>query len=136
MARYISIKPQGDVIDEGLVKGRIRLRCNFLVEKAYSETFLKEIVNRLEAESVGTFGTTIFGSSAADLPEGAGPFLTLRQSGGLEPDGVQNSYDVPAYLKPALQVTVVASTYEAANTMMCAAYSALVGVRNMSLSGA
>ena len=134
MARYLEIVPVGEIIDEGLVKGRIRLRFNIRVEKTHSNTFLQELIKRLVDTGVGT-SANIFESSRAEIPEGAGPFLTIRQSGGLEPNRIHNAVTgTVAYQRPSAQVTVIASSYPSANTMICAAYSALVGVRNVSLS--
>lgn len=102
--------------------------------------FLDEIAARLVAQNVGVLGTNIFLSSAAKLPAGDGPYLTLTETGGAAVGGfrgeggrIQNAAGRHVQ-SPGAQVAVRAKTYQAARTMSKAAYLALDGVWNTTLS--
>lgn len=135
MSRYREITPIQEPFDGGLDKaGRVMLRCNFRIIKTPSVSLLTELIGRLVSLGVGTSGTNIFGSSRAEIPVGAGPYLTIIETGGTSPDRTHNEVVTPAWQQPSVQITVRAKTYESANVMMRAAYSALVGVRNVTIS--
>ena len=96
--------------------------------------FLDDLASVLQTAGVGTIGTDIFLSSAAVIPQGNGPYITLAETGGMAPTRVAN-YRVPNTQRPTAQVLVRASTYPAARTMIDAAYFALDGIFNATLSG-
>lgn len=103
--------------------------------------FTDEMAARLEAMGVGTRGKDIFVSSQAKIPAGDGPYLTLTETGGVAPGGfrggggrIHNEAGVHVQ-SPGAQIAVRASTYEAARAMARAAYLALDGIWNTTLSG-
>ena len=95
--------------------------------------FLDEIAARLVAQGVGTVGSNIFLGSKAVIPVGAGPYLTLTETGGSAPTRVHN--EAPAHTqRPTAQIAVRAQSYLVARTMAKAAYLALDGVFNTTIS--
>lgn len=95
---------------------------------------LDEIAARLVAQGVGTTGSNIFLGSKAVIPTGAGPYLTLVETGGSGPTRIQNKTSANTQ-RPTAQVAVRAQSYSSARTMCKAAYDALDGVFNTVLSG-
>jgi hypothetical protein len=98
-------------------------------------SFLDEVVARLEAQGVGSFGTTIFKGSKAIIPTGVGPYLLISETGGLAPSPTQNN---TATERPTAQLLSRAATMPAAMTQLKAAYDALGGangLHNIVLSG-
>ncbi|MCR4301792.1 MAG: minor capsid protein [Sulfuricaulis sp.] len=103
--------------------------------------FLDEVAAKLVADGVGALGTSIFMSTKAVIPTGAGPYLTLVETGGAGPGGfrgtggrTQNVAGV-ATQHPGAQVACRASSYPAARAMAKAAYLSLDGIWNTTLSG-
>lgn len=96
--------------------------------------FLEEIAGRLVDQGVGVIGTNIFLSSAARMPVGNGPYLTLTETGGAAPTRVHNKTSANTK-RPSAQILVRASTEQATKTMIEAAYNALDGVYNTILGG-
>jgi hypothetical protein len=96
--------------------------------------FLDEIKDRLVAQGVGTYGSNIFLGSRAVIPEGDGPYISLTETGGTAPTRIHN---VPGAhtQRPTAQVLVRASSYLVARTKAKAAYAALDGVFNTTISG-
>ena len=86
------------------------------------------------AQSVGVFGSNIFLGSGAVIPTGDGPYLSLTETGGNAPTRIQN---VPGAhtQRPTAQILVRAKSYLTARTMAKAAYAALDGVFNTTLTG-
>jgi hypothetical protein len=87
----------------------------------------------LSGDGVGTNAgpnKNLFVSSQKVLPAGAGPFLSLVETGGSTPENTQNSTIVPAYQRPGAQIVVRADSYPDAYAMARAAYNSLVKVRN------
>lgn len=135
-AWYREITPLQEPMDMGLdpTGNRARVGFNVFAIKGASDTFIEELVKLLTDAGVGTFGTNIFASTSAEIPVGAGPYLSIVETGGTSPERTQNSVAVPAYQRPTAQLVVRASTYSAARTMARAAYNALVGVRNQTVT--
>ena len=94
---------------------------------------LDDLAAKLVAAGVGVTGTSIFLSAASILPSGAGPYLTLIETGGVAPTRVQGS--TSATIRPTVQVAARATTYAAARTMAQNAFNALDGIFNTALSG-
>lgn len=94
---------------------------------ANDDDFLDNIGTILVAAGVGTIGTNgnIFKTTKARIPTGAGPYLTLIETGGSGPEGTHNDDDRPAFVKPNLQMVARGQSYVAAKAMVQAAYSAL-----------
>lgn len=96
--------------------------------------FLDEIKDRLVAQGVGVYGSNIFLGSKAVIPTGSGPYLSLVETGGSAPTRIQNKESANTQ-RPTAQILVRATTYPAALNMSRAAYIALDGVYNTTLSG-
>lgn len=94
-----------------------------------------ELAAKLVASGVGVLAKSIFIGSRTALPNGAGPYLTLIETGGYFPLRTHNSVSVPAYQRPTFQIMCRAATYPAARLMCQNAYDAFAGVRNELLSG-
>jgi hypothetical protein len=140
MTRYLRITPLQEPFDLGLDDNqRPMVGFNILCEKVESDTFLEEVVRILELAGVGLRGTTIFTTSKSGLPtSGEGPWLKIRETGGLPGRRIQNQ-TAPAYPRPAAQVVAVAAgapdtAYARARTMARAAYVALVAIKNTDVS--
>jgi hypothetical protein len=118
--------------------GRVQVSFNILVTKAPDGNLLKEIVRVLVAAGVGTYqqsgsGGNIFVSSKASVPSGAGPFLSIRSTGGTSPLGTHNAGPV-SQVRPSVQFIARASTWDAAEAMAFAARNAFKDIRNQHIS--
>jgi hypothetical protein len=96
-------------------------------------SFLEEVAGRLVSQSVGTLGSNIFLGSKAVIPPGDGPYLVLIETGGSAPTRVQNKASANTQ-RPTAQISVRAKTTPVARAMAKAAYDALDGVFNTTLS--
>lgn len=96
--------------------------------------FLDEIAAKLVGAGVGVLGTNIFLGSGALIPAGAGPFMTIIETGGSAPTRVQNKASASTQ-RPTAQIAVRATSYATARAMSKAAYDALDGTFNATLSG-
>jgi hypothetical protein len=133
MARYLAVQavnePHDIGPDEADPEKRPRVVFDVLAMMRPSATFVEELLSVLEAAEVGVQGTTLFGSSQATWPAGAGPFLMIRATPGAAPIGIHN-LGAAALRRPGARVQVRASTVAAAMAMAQAAYTALVALRN------
>lgn len=135
MTFYREIDPDTEPFDmTPETNGRAQVAFNIRVVKAFSETFAEELVKRLEDTSVGTYETDIFVSGKAQIPSEGGPYLSIKETGGVSALRIQNDVAVPAYPRPAAQILVRAETYEDARAMARAAWNSLAAVRNMDLA--
>lgn len=117
-------------------QGRAQFAFNVLAEKMPSADTELDLVNRLVSQSVGVFegsDRTIFKGLQAVLPNGDGPYLTVKSSGGAGPLQVQNRTGDQAYRRPTLQIVVCGKSVAATRAKAQAAYNALASVLNMSL---
>src|SRR5580698_2180580 len=96
-------------------------------------SFLDDMIWQLTQQNVGVLNKNLFVSSAAVIPSGNGPFLTITETGGRAPSRIQNQNS--AYMRYPTAQIVVRGTQVAALTMMAAAYLALDGIYNMVLNG-
>jgi hypothetical protein len=103
--------------------------------------FLDDIASVLVTAGVGVLGTSLFLSSKAVIPSGAGPYITLTETGGMGVGGfrgeggrVQNKAG-SSTVRPGAQVLVRASTYGAARSKSTAALVALDGIWNTTING-
>lgn len=96
--------------------------------------FLDEIMARLVAQGVGVKGSNIFLGSGAEIPTGDGPYLSIIETGGSAPTRVHNAAGAHTQ-RPTAQLTSRAKSYNSARNMAKAAYDALDGVFNTTLSG-
>lgn len=97
-------------------------------------SFLDDIVNRLVAQNVGAINKTIFRSSQAHIPDGAGPYITVTQTPGSAPTRRHNA-TTPSTQRPMAQIVARAANYEDAYSKIHEAYNALDGIYNTVLSG-
>jgi hypothetical protein len=135
MAWYQEINVVQEPMDIGLDEhSRPMWAFNITAVKSYSKTFLEEIVSILETATVGTFGVDISHGKKHVVPEGAGPFLSIIQTGGTTPLRTHNEITTPAYQRPAAQLVARAATTPAALAMAQDAYEALVGIRNVAVT--
>jgi hypothetical protein len=132
MTWYQRIRPINQPFDIGLDMSTKRAQVAFSVDvvKGPSATLAEEIIALLTtAPAVGVLGTTIFGSTKAQVPAEGGPFLVVREDGGASPLYIQND-EGPAYPRPGVTVTAIAPKYSEARTMAWAAFNRLAVVRN------
>lgn len=129
--RFLSITPLQEPFDLGELDDSGRRQCvfNVLARKEPSATFLRELVAILEEAGVGKLDIDIFASTGAVLVRGDGPFLFVKATGGSGPVGTHNG-GAGATRRPGAQLVAKASTWEAAEALAQAAYSALVAVTN------
>ena len=122
---------------------RIMFSVNLRAICAPTAEWEKEIAQILIDAGVVTKGVDLFSGPDAPIPNGQGPYLTLNNTGGPEGERTHNSVDVPAYERPTMQLIIRAGDdtsrtppggYDAGLAMATAAYLALVGVRNTTIT--
>jgi Bacteriophage minor capsid protein len=96
-------------------------------------TFLDDLAARAVALGLGVIGTTLFMSSKAVIPAGAGPITSMTETGGSGPGFIHNQ-TTPAYHQPGAQIMVRAATYPAAKTRADELHAAFT-LHNATLSG-
>jgi hypothetical protein len=96
--------------------------------------FLDEIKDRLVAQGVGVFGSSIFLGSKAAIPSGDGPYISLTETGGTAPTRIHNQTGANTQ-RPTAQILVRAKSYLTARTKAKEAYLALDGVYNTTITG-
>jgi hypothetical protein len=132
---YLGLTPLNEPFDLGPDEsGRVQFSCNFVALKRPSLTFVQEVLAVLEAAGVGTRAVDLFGSSQVAIPgsDVDGPFLTVRSTGGMAPEGTHNA-GAGAYRRPGLQVIAHARDASAAEAMAQAAFGALLALRNQAV---
>lgn len=99
--------------------------------------FSRDIVTLLEAAGVGTYGTSLLRSTSVVVPPviPSGGMIVVVDSGGPPPLRTHNSVIRPAYIRPTAQLVAHADDFDSADALSHAAYDALVGVRNVVVSG-
>ena len=95
--------------------------------------FLDDIVKILTDAGIPT--ASIFVSSKAVIPVGAGPYISVTETGGSGPEGTHNSTVLPAYVRPNAQILVRATSYPTARTTADTAWNALFAVKNQLVNG-
>lgn len=96
---------------------------------------LDEIRDRLVAQGVGVYGSTIFNASTALIPGGDGPFISLTESGG---SGSLRTHNGTAVARPSVQVLTRGKNYSVTRTKAKQAFEALggdKGLHNVTLTG-
>ena len=101
--------------------------------------FLEELRDRLVAQSVGVYGSTIFLGSGADLPKlgdtrGKGPFISMVETGGTAPTRIHNQSSANTQ-RPSASIIARGVSSQTTRAMAKAAYDALDGIFNTTLSG-
>jgi hypothetical protein len=99
--------------------------------------FIDDLITILTTAGVGTFNVNIFASSKAQIPTGAGPYLSITQTSGSGPENTHNAAGIGriAYERPNAQLLARAQTYPAALGMIDAAFKAVFPVRNRFVNG-
>jgi minor capsid protein len=98
-----------------------------------------DVITLIVTANLGTYsptdaGTILKGSKSV-IPAGAGPFITLTETGGSDVEGTHNLTTVPAYVKPTVQVVVRASSYDVAFARAQAIYNLIYPIRNRMVNG-
>src|SRR5215467_13861399 len=96
-------------------------------------TFVDEVIARLESKGVGTFNSNVFASSKAVIPSGPGPFLVVIDTGGTGPTRVQNQKGAKTR-RPTAQITARGELPVLAREMALAAFDALDGIYNETIN--
>ena len=134
-AWYQELNPTQEPFDIGLDGNKRQLwSFNLTAVKSYSKLFPEELLALLVAAGVGTFGTDIFVGARADIPDGAGPYLSILPRGGTTPLRTHNEIGPPAYQRPSAQLVARAKSSVQARARADAAYEALVGIRNQTVN--
>lgn len=127
MTWYLNISKLAEPVDFGKDEtGRPVVALNFEAHKAESATFEEEILSLLEAAEVGRRGVDMFASSAAIVPDGAGPFLVMHTT----PGATRIRTRTTELVKQSARILVFAGTTTAAKAMAFAARAALKDLRN------
>jgi hypothetical protein len=103
--------------------------------------FLDDIASVLVAAGIGTLGVDIFLSSKAVIPPGAGPYITLTETGGMGVGGFRGeggrtqNKTRSSTVRPGAQVLVRGSSYPATRSKSNAALNVLDGLWNTKING-
>lgn len=97
--------------------------------------FLDDLVTVCVAAGLGTYGTNIFVGLKAALPSDGTPFLLIIGTGGLGPMNTLDKVSPPAYHQPGAQIVARAADYVDAETLIRAAYLAVIAVCNKTING-
>ena len=92
--------------------------------------FVEDIASLFVTAGIGTVGTNIFYSTRAEVPDTEGPFITLTETAGFQPQRIQNNVTRPGFFIPGAQVLVRGTYYVATRDKAVAAHLCLFGVRN------
>ncbi len=115
-------------------QSRIKYGFNLIAIRRPSATFPAELIRILVAASVGTANTNMFYSSRTTVPKGAGPFLTITETGGMGVERTHNVVATAAYLKSGAQIVVRGDSTAAVRAMAWAAFNALQPIRNSTIT--
>lgn len=91
----------------------------------------REVVKVLEDAGLATFGTDCWVGSPASIPDGAGPFISVWDTGGSFTDRFQHGSD---YERPTCQVAVRAAGYQVAEARAIATWRALKSITNTTIA--
>lgn len=135
MSRYLSLNTVQEPADIG-VDGNNRSMFSFHVDAtvAYPVDKLEEEVARLLYDAgLGAVGTNVFIGSAAVIPTGPGPYINIIRQSGYAPDQTHND---DKYQRPSCQIVTRALGYLVARTRAVAAWQALDGKHNTTVTAA
>lgn len=132
---YLDIRASSDILDLGLDGAdRQMFAFNIIATSRSSDDFEKELVSVLVDAAVGTLGTNLFAMSKAEIPTGAGPYTSIRATGGPTPLATQES--PTAYRRRTAQVVARATNSLTARAKIEAAFDALTAIANQELTAA
>ncbi len=92
--------------------------------------FGREIGKLINDAGLGTFAVDMFLGMEAILPKLDGPYVTIIDTGGSEPEGTHNKAAGHTYEHLSVQIVIRARGYDAAKTRALAIWRTLDGVRN------
>lgn len=95
--------------------------------------FLDELIDVLKTAGVVT--NNVFASTKAQIPTGAGPYLSIVETGGLVSERVHDEPANQGYDRPTAQIVARAERYDVARTLARNAYQTLRNVRNREILG-
>lgn len=104
--------------------------------------FLDDCVTVLSGDQVATWEVDLYSGSTVNFPQlpidsgtylASGAVIGLIGTGGPGPESTQNSI-VPAYLNPAVQVTVTCDDADIADKIMARVFYSLSRVRNQMIN--
>jgi hypothetical protein len=133
MSKYLSItanqRPSPIGSDEN---NRVVFSANFsAMAQAPVEKWEEEIIKVLNTAGLATLGTDTFVGPTATIPTGAGPYLSINDSGGTAPI---ETHDGITYERLSVQVLIRATNYFTARTRALAVWRALKAVRNQTVT--
>lgn len=110
------------------IKGRNMFSLNFRCQSnGLPSTFEDDVLSRLISAGLVTSGTTAFIGPNATLPDGAGPFILLRDTGGSAPFETHN---MDVYANLSLQIVVYAANYVSGRSLANRIWTTLNGKYN------
>jgi len=111
---------------------RIMFSVNFeALAAAPSDDWEQELVKLLTTAGLATFGTDTFIGPGSDPPSGAGPYITIIDTGGRAPDETHNG---SIYERLSAQIVIRAVDYQVARTRALAVWRELHGQRNVTVA--
>lgn len=132
--RYLEILSLQSPQDIGTVdvQNRAMFSNNYNVMcEGPSDKFEREMVKIISDAGLATYGTTAFVGSKAVLPSGAGPFVLIKNTGGMAPD---EEHSGKKYERLSFQVMVYAGDYEAGRLKANAIWRELDGKRSITVT--
>lgn len=136
MSRYLSIlanqRPFPFSVDE---HNRVVFSVNFRASAAAPvDEWEEELAQVLIDGGIATaIGTDVFVGEKVTIPNGAGPYIQIGDTGGVEP---QETHDGSRYEQLSAQITIRALSYRTARTRALAVWRALDGLRNSTVAAA
>lgn len=92
--------------------------------------WIDELLSVIVGLGIVTEDVDIFTGARPVIPDGDGPFSTLRDTSSLPPVGTHNAGSVPAFQRPSAQITVRAEDPDVALAKAYEIYYAFYSVRN------
>ena len=106
--------------------------CNFTAyARAPVDKWEEEILRLITDASLGTFGTDTFIGPDAPIPNGDGPYTTINDTGGSEPD---ETHDAMEYERLSVQIVVRGKNYVTTRTRALAIWRAIKNTRNTTIT--
>lgn len=131
--RYLSILAQQSPFSLGTdIKNRVIWSCNYRVSaQAPSDKFEEEMVKLIVDAGLGISGTSLFIGPSVVIPDGAGPFVLIKNTGGNSPLAAHSGVKIE---RLSLQVLVYATSYVTGRTRALAIWRLLDGKYNVTVA--
>lgn len=132
MSYYIHILARQSPFEYGKDPlGRVLFSCNYDCRAAYPvANFINEMAKLIVDAGLGVGAVSLFIGPQAEIPSDAGPYTTLKQTGGFASDESHTS----EYLNLGLQVIVVAQDYDAGDARAKAIHDLLNKKRSLTVT--